>query len=69
MLVAFSSVCSFCCPHTASIAPLLLYVHHVNSVLFVPFTALIVQLCMMYLAERRCTVSSFLILEAVCGSQ
>ena len=41
MLVAFSSI-PFCCPHTALIVPLLLYVHHINSALFVPFTALIV---------------------------
>ena len=27
------------------------------------------QLCMMCLAERRCTVSSLCMLEAVCGSQ
>ena len=42
MLVALALFVPFCCPHTALIVPLLLYVHHINSALFVPFTALIV---------------------------
>ena len=42
MLRGFLLFRPFCCPHTALIVPLLLYVHRVNSVLFVPFTALIV---------------------------
>ena len=31
--------------------------------------ACLLQLCMMRLAERRCTVSSLWMLESVCGSQ